>query len=443
MHTLPQGPSFAPLQTFKLARDAVRFYRETSARYGDPFTLPLMVGKVVVTGDPEGIREIFTADPSIFTPFAQVPLEPLVGRHSVLLLDGARHRRERKLLVPPFLGDRMRAYGEIMAAITHRHAAELRPGTVFRAQDLTQAISLEVIIEAVFGIRDPERVAVYREVIGGYLEAYTPLLMVVKPLRRSFGGLGSWARFERFRSRFRALVREEIARRRQDGGEGHEDILSLLLSARDDEGRPMSDEEIDDELRTMLAAGHETTAIAMAWALDWIHRSARIRERLVGEIHALGEKPAPDALAKLPYLSAVCDETLRIHPVVTMVSRRLLQPFTLRGIELPAGVGVMAAIAKVQHDPTIYPEPEVFRPERFLERKFTPFEYLPFGGGARRCLGAAFALYEMKVVLGSLLAAHRFAVQGAPPRPVRRNVTVGPEGGAPLLYVGAIRGAAA
>jgi cytochrome P450 len=438
MHTLPQGPSFAPLQTFKLARDAVRFYREATARYGDPFTLPLIVGKVVITGDPEGIREIFTADPSIFTPFGQLPLEPVVGRYSMLLLDGARHRRERKLLVPPFHGDRMRAYGEIMAAIARRRAAELTPGAVFAAQDLTQAISLEVIIEAVFGIRDPERVALYRDVIGGYLEAYTPWLMVIPPLRRSFGGLGAWARFERYRARFQALVAEEIARRRREGSVGHEDILSLLLSARDDEGRPMSDEEIDDELRTMLVAGHETTAIAMAWALDWIHRSARIRERLMDEIRALGPSPSPDALAKLPYLSAVCDETLRIHPVVAMVSRRLLKPFTLRGIELPAGIGVMPAIAKVHHDPAIYPEPEVFRPERFLERKFTPFEYIPFGGGARRCVGAAFALYEMKVVLGSLLAEHRFAVQGAPPRPLRRNVTIGPEGGAPLLYVGAI-----
>lgn len=443
MHTLPQGPSFAPLQTFRLARDAVGFYRETSARYGDPFTLPLMVGKVVVTGDPEGIREIFTADPAIFTPFAQMPLEPVVGRHSMLLLDGARHRRERKLLMPPFHGDRMRAYGELMAAIARRRTAELAPGRVLRAQDLTQAISLEVIIEAVFGIRDPERVAIYREVISGYLEAYTPLLMVVPPLRRSLGGLGTWARFERFRARFRALVAEEIGRRRREGGAGHEDILSLLLSARDDEGAPMSEEEIDDELRTMLVAGHETTAIGMAWALDWIHRSNRIRERLMDELAPLGPAPAPDALAKLPYLSAICDETLRIHPVVAMVSRRLLQPMTLRGIELPAGVGVMPAIAKVHHDPSLYPEPEVFRPERFLERKFSPFEYIPFGGGARRCLGAAFALYEMKVVLGSLLAEHRFAVQGPPPRPDRRNVTIGPEGGAPILYLGPIRRGAA
>ncbi|MDI1475329.1 cytochrome P450 [Polyangium sp. y55x31] len=443
MHTLPAGPRFPALQAFKLARDTKQFFLDTVGRYGDPFKLALPMGDVVVTGDPEGIREIFTADPSLFTPFANLPLEPVVGRHSVLLLDGARHRRERKLLTPPFHGDRMRAYGDLMATITLRKAAELSAGAKFKAQDLTQEISLEVIIEAVFGVRDPARVALFREAIVGYIEAYTPPLMMITPLRRSFGGLGPWARFQRYTERFHALIAEEIEARRKSG-EVREDILSLLLSVRDEEGRPMSDEEIDDELRTMLIAGHETTAIGMAWALDGIHRNSRIRDRLLAEIRELGPAPAPEALIKLPYLSAVCDEALRLHPVVAMVSRKLLAPFTFRGRELPPGVAVMAAIVLVHHNPALYPDADVFRPERFLERKFTPFEYLPFGGGARRCLGAAFALYEMKIVLGTLLSEHRFQVLSAePPRVVRRNVTLGPSEGAPLRYLGPVQRAVA
>ena len=436
MTTLPAGPRFPALQAFKLARDTKGFFLETARRYGDPFRLPLPMGEVVGTGDPEGIREIFTADPALFTPYAVMPLEPVVGRHSLLLLDGLRHRRERKLLTPPFHGDRMRAYGELMAAITRRKASELSAGAAFKAQDLTQNISLEVIIEAVFGVSDPARIALFREVIVSYLEAYTPPLMMATPLRHSFGGFGPWARFQRHTARFHALLADEMAARRKSG-EIRDDILSLLLSVRDEEGQPMSDAEIDDELRTMLIAGHETTAIGMAWALDAIHRNSRIRERLHEEIGALGPAPSAEALSKLPYLSAVCDEALRFNPVVGMVSRKLLAPFTLRGREIPAGMGVMAAIVLVHNNPALYPEPEVFRPERFLERKFTPFEYLPFGGGARRCLGAAFALYEMKIVLGTLLAAHRFQVLSAePPRVVRRNVTLGPAEGAPLRYLG-------
>ncbi|MRG95478.1 cytochrome P450 [Polyangium spumosum] len=441
--TLPAGPRVPALPVLGIARDTKRFFLESSRRYGDPFTLPLPTGTVVATGDPEGIREIFTADPALFTPYAVLPLEPVVGRHSVLLLDGARHRRERKLLTPPFHGDRMRAYGELMANITLRNAAALPPGAAFKAQDLTQDVSLEVIIEAVFGVRDPARVALFREVIVGYIEAYTPPLMMTTLLRRSFGGLGPWARFQRFSGRFHALIAEEITARRASG-EVREDILSLLLSVRDEDGRPMSDEEIDDELRTMLIAGHETTAIGMAWALDAIHRDSRIRDRLLDEIGALGPAPSPEALARLPYLSAVCDEALRIHPVVGMVSRKLLAPFTLRGRELSPGIGVMAAIVLVHNHPAIYPDADVFRPERFLERKFTPFEYLPFGGGARRCLGAAFALYEMKIVLGTLLSAHRFQiVSSTPPRVVRRNVTLGPSEGAPLRHLGPVRRAVA
>ncbi len=437
--SLPPGPRFKPVQTWRFLRDPTRFGLESRARHGDPFTAPLPVGQVVMTGKPEGLREIFSADPSVFEPLGGLPLGPVVGPRSMLLLGGARHKRERKLLMPPFHGERMRAYGQTLRELALRAAGGLRPGEALRAQDLTQDISLEAIIQIVFGVQEPARVRRFREEIVPALETYTPLLMMAIPLRRSFGGVGPWARFQHHLARVNALLHEEMTSRRGHEA-GHTDILSLLLSARDEDGQAMTDEELSDELRTLLLAGHETTAIGMAWALHYVHRQPETLARLREELAALGPSPEPEALARLPYLGAVCDEALRIHPVVPVVGRRTLAPFTLLGRELPVGTAVMASICLAHASPEIYPEPERFRPERFLERKYSPFEYLPFGGGARRCIGAAFAQYEMRVVLGSLLAAHRFSSppHAADERPQRRNVTIGPRGGAPLVYEGPV-----
>jgi cytochrome P450 len=425
-------------------RDPTHFIQDSCTRYGDPFTAPLAFGKVVITADPEGIREIFSADPALFRPLGSEVLTPIVGLNSLLLLSGARHKRERKLLMPPFHGERMRAYGQLMSGLTLRLVQGLRPGGTFRAQHLTQDISLEVIIRAVFGVQDAARVQRFREVLVDYLEAYTPLLMVVAPLRRSFGGRGPWARFQRHAAVLDGLLSEELASRRGQA-EGHTDILSLLLTARDEAGQPMTDTELKDELLTLLAAGHETTAIGMAWTLHHLHHQPEVLQKLLAELAPLGPVPDPEALARLPYLGAVCDEALRINPVVSVVGRLTLAPFTLRGRELPAGTGIMAAICAVHFNPELYPEPLRFRPERFLERKYSPFEYLPFGGGARRCIGAAFAQYEMRIVLGTLLAGHRFApAPGAPEeRPVRRNITFGPRHGVQLVYQGPRQGASA
>ncbi|HEX8438324.1 cytochrome P450 [Archangium sp.] len=440
---LPPGPRITPLQTFRFMRNPSGLLQECRERYGDPFTLPLPVGNVVITGDPEGIREVFSSDPSVFEPLGQLPLAPAVGENSLLLMGGQRHKRERKLLMPPFHGERMRAYAQLMRELTLRAASTLKPGGTFRAQGMTQDISLEVIIRAVFGIEEPERVRRYREVMVAYLESYTPLLMMAAPLRRSFGGMGPWARFQRHVAELDQLLTEELASRRGHE-EGHTDILSLLLAARDEEGQPMADAELKDELRTLLIAGHETTAIGMAWALYHLHREPKTLERLLEELAPLGPTPEPEALAKLPYLSAVCDESLRLHPVVVVVGRRLRAPLTLRGRELAPGTNIMVSIWLAHHDPERFPESERFRPERFIERKFTPFEYLPFGGGARRCIGAAFALSEMRIVLGTLLATHRFSLASdKPERPVRRNITIGPVGGVEMVYEGPRHGALA
>jgi cytochrome P450 len=438
-----RGPRSSLLKSLRFMKDTAGFFRECVERYGDPFLAHLPMGTVAVTGDPEGLREIFSADPDTFEPLSRMVLEPLVGLNSMLLISGERHKRERKLLMPAFHGERMRAYGALMQQCTRSAMEAVRPGTSLVALDATQSISLEIIIRAVFGVDEPERARQFRDALTAYSRSYILPISMIPGLRRSFGGRGPWARFQRNAQVLDAMLTEQISRRREDS-QAREDILSLLLSTRDEAGQPMSEEELKDELRTLLFAGHETTAIGMAWALYWLHRTPGVKQRLEQELSTLGPQPEPEALMRLPYLGAVCDEALRLYPVVALTNRKVRTSFTLRGYEVPAGMGVVASITLAHSNPAVFPEPEQFRPERFLERKFSPFEYLPFGGGARRCLGAAFALYEMKVVLGTLLAAHRFSlVSDRLIRPVRRHVTLAPEGGVPLRYEGLVLAASA
>lgn len=431
---LPPSRRFAFLDAFAFARGHAEVLRDCSSALGRAFTFPSSFGSIVITGDPEGIKEIFTADPDTFEPFGTGPLEPLVGSNSMLLLNGARHKRERKLLMPPFHGERMRAYGQVMQATTLEATGQLRPGQELVAQDLTQSITFDIILRAVFGIQEPERIAHYHRLNNDLFGAIHPIFMFLPFVRRDV--VPVWKHFTQVHATMRAELQKQIEQRRADLGK-HEDILSLMLAAHDEQGEPMTDLELQDELITMIAAGHETTALGLTWALFWLHKYPAIRRKLLDEIDTLGPTPAPEALAKLPYLGAVCDETLRRNPVLPIVPRRLAKPFRLFDWDLPTGVGVAAAVAAVHFDPTVYPEPDTYRPERFLERKYSPFEYLPFGGGHRRCLGAAFASYEMRIILGTLLAKHCFSlVSPVIPKPVRRNVTIGPRGGVPMHYDG-------
>ncbi|QAT84746.1 MULTISPECIES: cytochrome P450 [Myxococcaceae] len=433
---LPPGPRFPPLQMVRFTKDATRFFEDCAKRCGDPFTMTLPLGTVVVTGSPQVTQQIFAADPNIFEPMAKVPMEPLIGENSLLLIGGDRHKRERRLIMPAFHGERMRTYGALMQEAALRQLEGKKPGATLTAQQITQAISMEVIIRAVFGVEGAARVERFRHVLEAYLENYTPSLAMMPVLRRQFGGMGPWARFQRHAVELDVMLTEEIAARRASG-EKREDVLSMLLAAKDENGEPMTDVEVKDELRTMLVAGHETTAVSMTWGMYFLHRAPEALAKLRQELAAFPTAPDAETLSKLPYLSAVCDESLRLNPVFYLVSRKLREPFTLAGYELPAGTGLMVAITLTHSRPETFPEPERFQPERFLGRRYSPFEYVPFGGGARRCIGAAFALYEMKVTLGTLLWAHRFElVNDTEVRPIRRNVTAVPHEDIPLRYTG-------
>ncbi len=433
-NTLPPGGLSAIFKTIAFGRGQIEVLRDCVREYGRTFTLSTTVGNLVLTADPEGIKEIFTADPDTFTAFGVVPLEPLVGANSMILLGGARHKRERKLLMPPFHGERMRAYGQIMQNASIEAASKLRPGERFVMQDLTQTITFDIILRAVFGVQDLERSAFFHQLNHEMMTSIRPIFMFVDFLRHE--AVPSWKHFMNIHRQVRALLQAQIELCRAREGT-QEDIIGLMLAARDEQGEPMTDLELQDELLTMIAAGHETTAIGLAWAFFWVHKHPAILRRVLDEIDSLGPTPMPEAMAKLPYLGAVCDETLRRTPVLPIVPRRVAKPFRLRDWDIPVGTGVGAAIAAVHFDPDIYPEPDVFRPERFLENKFSPFEFLPFGGGHRRCLGAAFASYEMRIILGTILAKHCFTLESTiMPGRVRRNVTIGPKGGIPMYYAG-------
>ena len=429
---LPRSRRPGVLQGLALAADPEGFFARCAARWGDPFVVRMpSVGEVLMTGHPEGAREIFSAPPDTFEPLHTNPVEPLLGQHSLLLLAGERHRRERRLMSPPFHGERMRTYGAIIRERTLAEVASWNKGALVEMMPAMRRITIDVILHAVLGIDGEARRERFRRAIVENLSAYTPPLLVLPPLRRPLAGLGPWDRFVKTRDRVCALFLDEIAERRRRGGEGREDMLSLLMDARYEDGTALDDGELVDELRTLIVGGHETTTTALVWALFHLHRPgaqqalATLRDELAPRE---GAAPA-DALGQLPYLGAVCSEALRLHPVVPIVPRRAVRPFSLRGHAVRPGQSVSVVTTLLHVHPEVWSEPARFQPERFVSKKYTPFEYAPFGGGVRRCIGAAFGAYQMRIVLGTVIGAMRLASQQArAPRRVLSSITMGPGG---------------
>lgn len=426
--TLPPGPSGRLTNTARFTRAPLAAPTEWYARYGDPFTIRAVNGDVVMTASPDRIRSIFGADPGQFLAFAPHAIAPLTGPGSLLVLDGERHRGERKLLMPPFHGTRMRAYAELMAEIAARRFTDAAARGPFEVQRVAQAVSLDVILRAVLGLEPAAIDAVAKQIVET-VDGVSPLFLFFPFLQRRVFGLSPWARHQARYAALDRLLQARIDTIRAEGG--GEDILSLMLEARYEDGSPMSDDHIKDELRTLVIAGHETTALAITWAIDAIHRHPRVQAKLLAE---LDDAPCePEQWSRLPYLDLVAKETLRLYPVLTEVIRTLRAPWTFAGYDLPAGVSVAAGIQLTHYRPDLYPEPLEFRPERFAERKYSPFEYLAFGGGHRRCIGAAFAGFELRVVLGAVLRGLDFSlVEPEPPGFVRRNITLAPKGGVPV-----------
>jgi cytochrome P450 len=393
-----------------------------------PFQPPM-----VMISDPDEVREIFQLPPDVAHPGqgARI-LEPILGRYSLILLDEDLHLEHRRLLLPAFHGDRMKLLVELMHELTESELDSWPTDTPMALHPRLQALTLEVILRAVFGMEKGQRLDALRAAVAGILAlADRPLSIILPVAERHLGWWPTMREFKRLRAQARQLIFEEIRERRQAVGEAGgdptgRDVLAMMLAARHEDGSAMSDQEIHDELMTALVAGHETTASQLAWTFMHLARDPRASARLRAEL---------DSAEADGYLTATIQESLRLRPVLPQVEPRYLRrPATVGGYAYPAGVALIPAPFMLHHDPAIYPEPFVFRPERFLDGAPGTYTWIPFGGGRRRCLGAAFALQEMKIVVAEVM--RRFELLPSAPegeRTVRRSITTSPERGAEVI----------
>jgi cytochrome P450 len=435
---LPPGPKSKLLNTLGFIREPYAFQRKLRARYGDITTVPAGNGTVVLGFTPEFAKAVFTAPPETFSPFATETLAAVIEPESLLVSEGTQHKRDRKLLTPPFHGARMRAYGDAMREIARARTARWQDGQVFRMHDETTAITLDVILRTIFGVEQGPAFDEGRAVLEEAIARFTPWILFTRALHKPF--FPPWRAYLRSRDRVRAWLSQRIAEGRRRGPT--EDLLGMLLEARYDDGSALTEQQLGVQLVTLLIAGHETTSIALAWAVHWLLRHPEALARVRAEVDPLGADADPEDIAKLPYLSAVCDESLRLYPILTEILRTLKKPLVVGDLEIPAGLGVGIGVAAIHEDPRIYPDPLAFKPERFLERKFGPFEFVTFGGGHRRCIGAAFAAYEMKLVLAEIVRTVELASAGPEEQPARRSLTMAPKHGVPVRVVGRRRSVA-
>jgi cytochrome P450 family 135 len=431
IHGLPPGPRMPrALQTAIWSRQAQWMLEQSRARFGDVFTIRIAhEGNWVMVADPALVKQVFTGDPKIFhAGEGNQILRPILGDNSVLVLDEKPHIGQRRLLLPPFHGERMQGYERTMTEIAAREIDSWPTGCPYKLRPRMQAITLEIIIETVFGVHERERMDPLRAALREFLDLTTDPRFLLPVVLAGPERIRRLTPFRRRIDRVDELIHREIADRRRAGGLAErEDILSMLVAAEHEDGSPMSDAEIRDELLTLLVAGHETTATALSWAVERLTRHPEKLERLRTEVLA-GE----DA-----YLTATIQETLRLRPVIVLVIRKLTEAVELGGYELPAGARVTPSIYLIHRDPRIYPDPHSFVPERFLDNPPGTYTWIPFGGGVRRCLGAAFAQFEMAVVLRELVARHQ--IEPARPgseRPFRRAITETPRHDAEVVLSG-------
>jgi cytochrome P450 len=433
---LPPGPRMpSVLQSLGTWTRPTAFLDRHRARYGKRYTSRLLgQPPFVILSDPDEIKEVLTAPPDVLHPGegARI-LEPLVGRNSVILLDEAPHLEQRKLMLPAFHGERMQSLTGLMQELTERELADWPREEPIELHPRLQRLTLEIVLRAVFGLERGARLDELRELLTAILKfSESPLSLLPPPpgwLERLMSSRGPLGRLQALTAQADALIFELIDERRREEAQGA-DVLALLLAAEHEDGSPMSPAELRDELVTALVAGHETTASQLAWGFMHLARAPAVQRRLAEELDA-GEDDA--------YLTATINEIMRRRPVLPNAEPRLVkQPVQIGDVRYPAGVVLIVNAHLVHHDPEIYPDPYAFRPERFLERAGGrppgTYTWLPFGGGRRRCLGASFALAEMKVVLRAVLARWELdPVEARPEVARRRSITISPSRGAHVL----------
>jgi len=400
----------------------MRFLQTCHRRYGDRFTIRIPgMGKIVYLADPDDIRSVMRGDPAMYhAGEANALIAEIVGWGSVAVLDDEAHQRSRGMMLPAFHGDSVRRQVAEMVAITADEVARWPVGDQFPVLPRMQAITLEVILRTVIGVQDEDRLAALRTALPPMLEIGSPLELLPPP--RVLRNVGLWRRRTQRKARAHALLRNEITRCREDPRLAQRsDALAMLVRNVDDTGQPMTDDELVDQLVTLLLAGHETTAAALAWTFERLTRDPALLD------HTARSAESGDNA----WLDAVCKESLRVRPVVYQVNRKLTEPLQLAAYRIPAGTTLASSIDLVHHSARHYPDPEVFRPQRFLDQRADPSVWFPFGGGVRRCLGATFAQVEMRTVLGEVLRRVELAPTTAPDEQARaRHVMLVPHQGA-------------
>lgn len=419
-------------QTLRIVTQPMAYLSSCARNYGDNFKLGVLginSPPVVFFSDPKAIEAIFTTKSGKLE-LGKVthPFLPLVGAESLIMQDGDRHKRLRQLLMPPLHGDRLHNYGKLISDIAAEEISSWVPDATLSIREYMSGISLEVILRVVFGIQPGKRYLELKPKIEPFLEYVTSPLNSIQffwpALQQNLGRWSPWGKFRRLQREIDDLIYAEIASRRLQS-EGN-DILSLLMSARDSEGQGLSDRQLRDQLITLLLLGHETTASALAWAFYWVHRHPQVLAKLKEEL--AGNSDDPLTVAQLPYLEAVCKEALRVHPIALISQPRVVkESLELEAYQFEPGTVLVPCIYLAHRRAETYPNPLEFQPERFQEGKFSPYEYLPFGGGSRSCIGMALSMFEMKLVLATVISQYQLElVDNGEVKPVRRGITFVP-----------------
>ena len=436
---LPPGPGL--LATFDFIRNPFRFLDACARRYGDWFTVRVPgVAPFVFTSDPAAVREVFLGDgDALHAGAANRPLGAFMGEQSSLFLDGAEHLRQRRLLLPAFHGEQMASHAIAMREAADNAIASWPKGQRFGIHQQMRAITFETIIRTVFGFAGDSLGVELRALLKKLFAVYSSslgTLLSLPAMRINAGPWSPWGRAVRRTRQIDSILYTEFARRRMEGVEGRADVLSMLLAARYENEQPLPDNVIRDEMYTLMLAGHETTAATMAWVINRLLTHRDVTERARAEVLSVLNGAQLDAshVGKLKYVEAAINETMRLDPVIPNFGRTLTKPLKIAGRDLPAGVTIAPCIYLVHRRPELWPNPEQFNPDRFIESRQSPYTFFPFGGGSRRCLGAAFATYQMKIVIAEILSRTELKpVPGYKAHATRRGIAFAPSDGLPVV----------
>ena len=422
--------------TWSFLRDSEGMIERSSKKYGDAFRLNTLLGDMLVVSDPQDVRTMFSAGSENYVPLFNGVLEPLLGEHSLFMQSGEIHKDRRGILLNLLKTKAVMSHFETIQEVAFKKTKELPLNQSFDMQSLMKSVVIEIMIRFVFGAMEETRVQRYINLLIQIEGKGTPALFLMQKWRKFALGLGPWRSFEVLRNELDVMVFEDIKSRRKSSCP-HDDFLSKLMSAPCHGGKGMSDDELRDQSTTVILAGFGTTALSLSWAFFWLFHNPNALNKLRDEVGSLGQKPDAEALIELPYLEAVVKESLRINPVVNLTPARIKKEMTFAGYNMPPESIVAISIWMAHHREATFKSHEQFIPERFLENKYSPFEFIPFAGGSRRCVGAAFADFEMRCVLATLIRNFDLKLlRSDVPRPLNRHLFISPEGGVPMTVTG-------